>query len=449
MKEESVQLKMQHEMVAHIDEEMQRLVELWKKSAHRHDASFLIKAYELAKQAHADQFRATGEPYIIHPVEAMKILLELGLVDEHTLAAALLHDPVEDTDMTLDEVKEELGLEVAALVDGVTKLSRISYSSREELQAQNFRKMFLAMAKDIRVILIKIADRLHNMRTIEYQNEKKRREKALETMEIYAPLAHRLGMQRIKCELEDLALECLDPIGFKEITDELEELLESNSDFLDHTIELVGKGLSEYNISATIDGRIKHVYSIYRKMYNQDKAMYEIYDLYAVRVIVDDLVDCYNVLGIVHDIYKPMPGRFKDYISTPKPNMYQSLHTTVIGREGVPFEIQIRTHEMHLTAEYGIAAHWKYKQGINKQDEFDKRLEWVRRLLRHRRTPMPMNLSAHLKSTCLPMRCLYLPLRAMSQLPSRSYSYRFCLCNPLRSGQSNGRGEGQWSHSWL
>lgn len=361
-----------------LEERLEALIE--KLGVQKEDADRIRKAFVFACAAHKDQKRKDGSPYISHPLAAAEIIAEMGL-DIDSAISAILHDTLEDTNTSYEELKKRFGQTVADLVDGVTKLTRVQYTSKEDEQMENLRKMFLAMAKDIRVILIKIADRLHNMRTIEYQNEKKRREKALETMEIYAPLAHRLGMQRIKCELEDLALECLDPIGFKEITDELEELLESNSDFLDHTIELVGKGLSEYNISATIDGRIKHVYSIYRKMYNQDKAMYEIYDLYAVRVIVDDLVDCYNVLGIVHDIYKPMPGRFKDYISTPKPNMYQSLHTTVIGREGVPFEIQIRTHEMHLTAEYGIAAHWKYKQGINKQDEFDKRLEWVRRLL--------------------------------------------------------------------
>ncbi|MGI6577264.1 MAG: RelA/SpoT family protein [Eubacteriales bacterium] len=361
-----------------MDKRLENLIKAM--NAHNEDAKRIRDAFEFACAAHSGQVRKDGLPYITHPLAAAEIIEEMGL-DIDSAIAAILHDTLEDTDTSYDEIKKRFGQAVADLVDGVTKLTRVQYTSKEDEQMENLRKMFLAMAKDIRVILIKIADRLHNMRTIAYQNEKKRREKALETMEIYAPLAHRLGMQRIKCELEDLALQCLDPIGFKEITDELAELQKNNGDFLEHTKDLVLKGLKENKINAIIDGRIKHVYSIYRKMYNQDKAIYEIYDLYAVRVIVDDLVDCYNVLGIVHDIYKPIPGRFKDYISTPKPNMYQSLHTTVIGREGVPFEIQIRTHEMHRIAEYGIAAHWKYKQGTAGDDSLDSKLEWVRRLL--------------------------------------------------------------------
>ena len=361
-----------------MDRRLETLIK--KMNAQDEDARRLRDAFEFACAAHSGQVRKDGSPYVTHPLAVAEIIEEMGL-DIDSAIAAMLHDTIEDTNTSYDEIKKRFGTAVADLVDGVTKLTRVQYTYKEDEQMENLRKMFLAMAKDIRVILIKIADRLHNMRTIEYQNEKKRREKALETMEIYAPLAHRLGMQRIKGELEDLALRCLDPIGYKEITEELARLQKNNGDFLEHIKERVRKGLDENNIDAVIDGRIKHVYSIYRKMYNQAKSIYEIYDLYAVRVIVDDLVDCYNVLGIVHDMYKPIPGRFKDYISTPKPNMYQSLHTTVIGREGQPFEIQIRTHEMHRVAEYGIAAHWKYKQGIMGDTSLDSKLEWVRRLL--------------------------------------------------------------------
>jgi len=361
-----------------VDNRLEKLIE--KINAQGSDADRIRDAYAFAAAAHEGQVRKDGTPYITHPLAAAEIIAEMGL-DIDSVIAAILHDVLEDTEVLYDDIKKRFGQAVAELVDGVTKLTRVQYTSKEDEQMENLRKMFLAMAKDIRVILIKIADRLHNMRTIVYQNENKRREKAFETMEIYAPLAHRLGMQRIKCELEDLALQCLDPIGYKEITDELAERESNHIDFLEHIKDRVRQGLAENNINATIEGRIKHVYSIYRKMYNQHKAMYEIYDLYAVRVIVDELVDCYNVLGIVHDIYKPIPGRFKDYISTPKPNMYQSLHTTVIGREGIPFEIQIRTREMHRTAEYGIAAHWKYKQGVEGDLSLDSKLEWVRRLL--------------------------------------------------------------------
>lgn len=361
-----------------MDRRLETLIK--KMNAQDEDARRLRDAFEFACAAHSGQVRKDGSPYVTHPLAVAEIIEEMGL-DIDSAIAAMLHDTIEDTNTSYDEIKKRFGTAVADLVDGVTKLTRVQYTYKEDEQMENLRKMFLAMAKDIRVILIKIADRLHNMRTIEYQNEKKRREKALETMEIYAPLAHRLGMQRIKGELEDLALRCLDPIGYKEITEELARLQKNNGDFLEHIKERVRKGLEENNIDAVIDGRIKHVYSIYRKMYNQAKSIYEIYDLYAVRVIVDDLVDCYNVLGIVHDMYKPIPGRFKDYISTPKPNMYQSLHTTVIGREGQPFEIQIRTHEMHRVAEYGIAAHWKYKQGTMGDTSLDSKLEWVRRLL--------------------------------------------------------------------
>lgn len=345
------------------------------------DCDKIREAFEFANERHNTQVRKDGTPYITHPLAAAEIIADMGL-DIDSVIAAMLHDVLEDTETTFAEIKQRFGESVAEIVEGVTKLTRVQYTSKEDEQMENLRKMFFAMAKDIRVILIKIADRLHNMRTIEYQNEEKRREKALETMEVYAPLAHRLGMQRVKCELEDLALRCLDPVGYQEIIEEISEREKNNQNFLEHIKERVREGLVDYDIHANIEGRIKNVYSIYRKMYNQSKAMYEIYDLYAVRVIVEELVDCYNVLGIVHDIYKPIPGRFKDYISTPKPNMYQSLHTTVIGREGVPFEIQIRTREMHHTAEYGIAAHWKYKNEVQGGSvALDKKLEWVRRML--------------------------------------------------------------------
>ncbi|MDR0381546.1 MAG: bifunctional (p)ppGpp synthetase/guanosine-3',5'-bis(diphosphate) 3'-pyrophosphohydrolase [Oscillospiraceae bacterium] len=344
------------------------------------DAARLRAAYEFAARAHEGQLRKDGSPYVTHPVEVAHIVVDLAL-DLDSVIAALLHDTIEDTGFEYADIKSNFGATVANLVDGVTKLTRVPYTSKEDQQMENLRKMFLAMARDIRVILIKICDRLHNMRTLEYHNAQKRREKSLETMEIYAPLAHRLGMQKMKWELEDLALFNLDPVGYKEIMSELATRSAVHESFLAHVQERLADRLVESGIKAHIEGRIKHIYSIYRKMYNMHKSLFEIYDLYAVRVIVDELADCYNVLGFVHDLYKPMPGRFKDYISTPKPNMYQSLHTTVIGREGLPFEVQIRTWEMHHTAEYGIAAHWKYKQGVEGQLGMEQKLEWVRRLL--------------------------------------------------------------------
>ena len=345
------------------------------------DADRVRDAYRFALEAHEGQTRRSGEPYVMHPVAVAEIAQEIGL-DVDSIVAALLHDVIEDTKFGFEDVRARFGQHIAEIVDGVSKLTRVQYTYKEDEQMENLRKMFLAMAKDIRVILIKIADRLHNMRTAQYWSDQKRREKALETMEIYAPLAHRLGMQRVKWELEDIALRCLDPIGYSEISEKVAEVDHSYSHFLDNVRARIGAKLAEVGIKAEIQGRLKHAYSIYRKMYNQHKSLAEIYDLYAVRVIVDDVNDCYNVLGIVHDIYKPMPGRFKDYISTPKPNMYQSLHTTVIGREGMPFEVQIRTWEMHHTAEYGIAAHWKYKEGVQTSEkDTDLKLEWVRRLL--------------------------------------------------------------------
>ncbi len=345
------------------------------------DSDRLFEAFTYADSAHAGQLRKDGSPYITHPLAVADIVADLGL-DVDSAIAALLHDCIEDTGATHEDIARHFGATVAELVEGVTKLTRVQYTSKEEEQMENLRKMLMAMAKDIRVVLVKICDRLHNMRTMNYQSAKKQKEKALETMEIYAPLAHRLGMQRVKWELEDLSLQYLDPIGYQEIEGELEKRSAANEEFMKNIQDAITSRLVEENIQCKVYGRVKHTYSIYRKMYSQNKTMEEIFDLYAFRVIVDNIPDCYNVLGQVHDMYKPILGRFKDYISTPKPNMYQSLHTTVIGREGIPFEVQIRTWEMHRTAEYGIAAHWKYKQGLgNRQLGSEETFGWVRKLL--------------------------------------------------------------------
>ena len=338
-------------------------------------------AYEMAKLAHAGQKRKEGSPYVTHCVAAADIAVDMGL-DEDSVIAALLHDLIEDTPLTHADIAKQFGESVANIVEGVTKLTRVQYTSKEDEQMENLRKMLMAMSKDIRVILIKIADRLHNMRTMEYQTAEKQRIKSLETMEIYAPIAHRLGMQKAKWELEDLALKYLDPTGCKEITDVLNERMETLRSFMSSMEEKIKKRLTDEGLEVTIYSRIKHIYSIYRKMYAQKLDINGIFDLCAFRVIVDTIPDCYNVLGIIHDMFKPVPGRFKDYISTPKPNMYQSVHTTVIGSEGIPFEVQIRTWDMHRTAEYGIAAHWKYKMGdtgVKTGDE--EKFAWVRRLL--------------------------------------------------------------------
>ncbi len=383
MMEPVVYTAVQVEILAKTDAEMDRFIESWKRAAHQDDASLLAAAYNLSKEAHKDQFRATGEPYIIHPVAAMKILFDLGLVDDHTLAASLVHDTVEDTDVTLDEIREVLGKDVAELVDGVTKLSRISYSSKEEMQAQNFRKMFLAMAKDIRVVLIKLADRLHNMRTMKYKEPDKQVATARETLDIYAPLAARLGIHRIKWELEDLSLRYLDPDAYYELVGMLSQRRSDREEYLNEITEELTIKIAAMGIAAEIEGRPKHFYSIYRKMKTQAKQLDEIYDLFATRIIVPTVSECYAVLGLVHELYKPIPGRFRDYIAMPKTNGYQSLHTTVIGHRGIPFEVQIRTEEMHRTAEYGIAAHWRYKEGSTekRQDIFEIRLSWLRQLL--------------------------------------------------------------------
>ena len=345
------------------------------------DTQRLFSAFTYADNAHSGQLRKDGSPYITHPLAVAEIVAELEL-DTDSIIAALLHDCIEDTGSTHEEIAKLFGAVVADLVEGVTKLTRVQYTSKEEEQMENLRKMLMAMAKDIRVILIKICDRLHNMRTMEYQSPRKQKEKALETMEIYAPIAHRLGMQRIKWELEDTSLRYLDPVGYKEISDELAARSAAHEEFLATVQRRIQERLDAEGIHCTIYGRVKHAYSIYRKMYTQNKTMDEIFDLYAFRVIVDDIPECYNVLGVIHDLFNPVLGRFKDYIGTPKPNGYQSLHTTVIGRDGIPFEVQIRTWEMHHTAEYGIAAHWKYKQGMaNTKLGTEEAFEWVRKLL--------------------------------------------------------------------
>ncbi len=348
-----------------------------------YDMERIEKAYLLAEKAHSGQFRASGEPYIIHPVEAAKITVQLGM-DTDTVVTALLHDVVEDTDVTLEEIKKEFGADVANLVDGVTKLKQIkkvNNASKEEQQAENVRKMFMAMAKDIRVIIVKLADRLHNMRTIDAKPVEKQRRIAHETMEIYAPLAHRLGIRPIMEELEDRCIRVLDPVGYHDIESRMEMQKDEQKEFLDHIKNKIDERLRKENCEFYLMGRIKSVYGIYRKIYEQGKSMEEIYDIYAVRVIVNTVYDCYYVLGVMHDLFRPIPDRFKDYISTPKQNMYQSLHTTCIDSKGIPFEIQIRTWDMHHTAEYGIAAHWKYKAGIQGKYELEERLAWVRQLL--------------------------------------------------------------------
>ncbi|MBE6755274.1 MAG: bifunctional (p)ppGpp synthetase/guanosine-3',5'-bis(diphosphate) 3'-pyrophosphohydrolase [Ruminococcaceae bacterium] len=344
------------------------------------EAKVIDKAYNFAKEAHDGQLRYSGQPYIIHPVAVATILVDLCM-DYQSVVAALLHDTVEDTDVSLENVKNEYGADIAKLVDGVTKLGKVPLSTKEEEQAENIRKMLLAMSEDIRVIIIKLADRLHNMRTLEFMRPQKRRDKALETIEIYAPLAHRLGIRTIKEELEDLAISFLDPVGYKEIETNLGSQMEERQKFLEDIKVRIRERISEIIPEPHIAGRIKSVHGIYRKMYMQNRSFGEIYDIYAVRIIVDSVIDCYNCLGVIHDMFTPIPGRFKDYISTPKPNMYQSLHTTVIGKEGIAFEVQIRTWEMHNTAEYGIAAHWKYKLGEGSKAKIDERLAWVRQLL--------------------------------------------------------------------
>ena len=346
------------------------------------DISMIEKAYKIAYEAHKDQKRKSGEPYIIHPLCVALILAELEL-DKETIVGGILHDVVEDTVMTIDEIAREFSDEVALLVDGVTKLTQLDLSQDKiEIQAENLRKMFLAMAKDIRVILIKLADRLHNLRTLQYQSPAKQIEKARETMDIYAPIAHRLGISKIKVELDDLSMSYLYADVYKSLDDEVKSRLSSGEDFINGIINEVCKYMKEADIECEVDGRVKHLFSVYKKMITQNKALDQIYDIYAIRIKVDTVRDCYAARGIIHEKYKPIPGRFKDYIAMPKQNMYQSLHTTLIGPGGKPFEIQIRTYEMHKTAEYGIAAHWKYKEGSSGQQQSEEeKLSWLRQIL--------------------------------------------------------------------
>lgn len=361
---------------------IEKMLAMLSASGKNYDTEKIKSAYLYANQLHDGQFRKSGEPYIYHPIAVAEIVISLGL-DTDSVCAALLHDTVEDcSDKTsLPEIKERFGDEVAMLVDGLTKLAGINVEDKEEAQMENIRKMLLAMSRDIRVIFIKLCDRLHNMRTLDAKAEAKRRVTALETMYVYAPLAHRLGMQRIKQELENLALKHLDPIGYAEVSEHIERKYGQNVNFIEKTRGYISKKLAEYNINFTLEGRVKTVYSIYKKMFNQNKSFDEIYDFYALRIIVDTELECYTALGVIHELFKSIPGRFKDYISTPKPNMYQSLHTTVIGSDGIPFEVQIRTHEMHHVAEYGIAAHWKYKSGAKSKAEIDEKLSWIARLI--------------------------------------------------------------------
>ncbi len=363
-----------------VDERYQHLEKTIRGYNISADFTQIRAAFEYARDHHGAQLRRDGTPYITHPIQVAQIVAEMRL-DSESIIAALLHDCIEDTDSTYDDIARRFGVTIADIVDGVTKLTRVQYSSMEEEQMENLRKMLFAMSRDIRVILIKIADRLHNMRTMEYQTPEKQKKKAFETMEIYAPIAHRLGMQKVKWELEDLSLKYLDPTAYDEIVAKLQEESAQHGQFMESIQSQITQRLTELGISgSTVYGRVKHPYSIYRKMYAQEKTMDEVYDLFAFRVLVDTVADCYNVLGVIHDLYKPILGRFKDYIATPKPNMYQSLHTTVIGEDGIPFEVQIRTYDMHAIAEYGVAAHWKYKQGI-KGEGGEKTYEWIRRLL--------------------------------------------------------------------
>ncbi|MCI8360018.1 MAG: bifunctional (p)ppGpp synthetase/guanosine-3',5'-bis(diphosphate) 3'-pyrophosphohydrolase, partial [Clostridiales bacterium] len=355
------------------------------KQKRNYNLQMIEEAFQLCVKAHGEQKRLSGEPYYYHPMAVACIIVTLGM-DSESIVAALLHDVVEDTEVERADLEKQFGKDVAMLVDGVTKLGRIPFSSKEEQQAENLRKMLLAMAEDIRVIIIKLADRLHNMRTIDAQSPQKQRDKSLETLEVYAPIAHRLGIRAVKEELEDLAIAHLDPVAYAEIESSLNSRKQYREQFLESIKDRIKQRVEPLVTGIYLEGRVKSIHGIYRKMYVQGKDFEEIYDVYAVRIITHTVNDCYNILGVIHDMFRPIPGRFKDYISTPKPNLYQSLHTTVIGREGIPFEVQIRTWEMHHTAEYGIAAHWKYKEGIQSSDEkLEERLAWIRQILENQK----------------------------------------------------------------
>ncbi len=356
------------------------LKENLQKTGRLYDMEMIKTAYQMAEEAHRGQKRLSGEPYVIHPIAVACILVDLGM-DNESIVAALLHDVVEDTSVSSEDVGKKFGASVQHLVDGVTKLGTIPLYTEEEQHAENIRKMLLAMAKDVRVMIIKLADRLHNMRTLQFMPPQKQRDKALETMEIYAPVAHRLGIHSLQDELEDIALRYLDPIAYEEIEQELKKRELDNANYIEYIKKTIADRLEKFSIHARIDGRLKSKYGIYRKVYMAGRNWDEVFDIYAIRTIVDTVSECYHILGVIHDLFTPIPKRFKDYISTPKSNMYQSLHTTVIGNEGVPFEIQIRTWEMHYTAEYGIAAHWKYKEGIQGKDDLEERLSWLRQMI--------------------------------------------------------------------
>ena len=358
----------------------EQLVEKIRASEKPYDLEKITQAYKVAEKAHEGQLRTSGDPYITHPLAVAAILLDYCM-DTDTICAALLHDTVEDTDVTLDELRKKFGEDVALMVDGVTKIGLVPLVSKEEQQAENIRKILMAMSKDIRVIIIKLADRLHNMRTLAARPPEKQRKTPLETMNFYAPIAHRLGMSDVKEEMEDIAIHYLDPYGCKEVEEQIALHKEERDAFIDSIKKRIRERISDIKPEPIIEGRVKSIYSIYKKVYVKNKRFDEIYDIYAVRVIVQSVIECYNVLGVIHDMFRPIPYRFKDYIATPKPNRYQSLHTTVIGREGIPFEVQIRTVEMHNTAQYGVAAHWKYKAGISGNVSGEKRFDWIRQLL--------------------------------------------------------------------
>ena len=418
------------------------------ESGRSYDMAMLDKAYALAEKAHNGQKRRSGEPYICHPLHVARILIDLGL-DTESLCGALLHDVVEDTSVTLAEIESQFGADVARLVDGVTKLTKIQFSSVEEQQAENLRKMLLAMSQDVRVMLIKLCDRLHNMRTGDAWPEQKRRDKALETMEVYAPIAHRLGISNIKEELEDLSLHYLDPVGY----DEIKRLLSGSGGekFVKNVAGVIKERLAENGMpNATMKSRVKSVYGIYRKMFIRGNSFEEIYDVYAVRIILDTVAECYNALGVIHDMFHPLPNRFKDYISTPKPNMYQSLHTTVIGHEGIPFEVQIRTWEMDHMAEYGVAAHWKYKAGVqggSKTARLEERLAWVRQLLESQRDSDDAgDLLRDMKSDLLPEEVFaFTPKGDVINLPAGAtaidfaYAIHSAVGNRMIGAKVNGR----------
>ncbi len=417
------------------------------ESGRPYDLALIERAFALADESHAGQLRETGEPYITHPLSVASLLVDLGL-DTECICAALLHDVVEDTGVELSEIKSKFGKDIASLVDGVTKLGRIPFSSVEEQQAENLRKMLLAMSRDIRVMIIKLCDRLHNLRTLDAMPDQKQRDKALETMEVYAPIAHRLGMGTIKDELLDLSLKYLDPFGYNSIITILKENDNKDESLVDKLEKDIRARLAEHNITdVEIESRVKSVYGIYRKMYVEGRSFEEIYDVYALRVIVNTVNECYNALGVLHDMYRPIPNRFKDYISTPKQNMYQSLHTTVIGKDAIPFEIQIRTFDMHYMAEYGIAAHWKYKAGISGKDKLEERLAWVRQLLESQmESEDATDLLRNIKSDLLPEEVfVFTPKGDVINLPVGStvidfaYAIHSAVGNRMTGAKVNGR----------